>query len=116
MKYRRGDIVLGQFPHSDLRGSSRRPVLIQNDLYNPGLQNTIIAQITSNLRWQSSDATLLIDKNHPDWHQSGLLTESLVTCHNLATLHESVIDRKIGQLSDQTMSEVNECLKSALGL
>ncbi len=117
MNYRRGDIVLGRFPHSNLQRSSRRPVLIvQNDSHNQVMQNTIIAQITSNVRWQNSDATLLIDQAHPDWHQSGLLTDSLISCHNLATLHESVIDRKVGELSGQTMHEINECLKAALGI
>ncbi len=117
MIYAHGDIVLGRFPHSNLQGTSRRPMLIvQNDLYNQVMQNMIIVQITSNLRWQSSQATLLIDRNHPDWHRSGLLTESLITCHNLATLHETVIDRKIGELSAPTMKEIDQCLKASLGL
>jgi hypothetical protein len=32
------------------------------------------------------------------------------------TFHESVVQKKIGVLSDATMLVIDECLKSALGL
>jgi len=39
-----GDIVLIQFPHTDMRGVSKRPALI---LYDSGDQDVLVARITS---------------------------------------------------------------------
>ena len=50
MPYKRGDVVLVFFPDSNLRTAKRRPALvIQADNLNTGLQQTIVAMITSNM-------------------------------------------------------------------
>ena len=47
----RGDVVLAWYPFASGSGGKRRPCLvIQNDTDNARLTNTIVAQITSNLR------------------------------------------------------------------
>jgi len=51
MNVRRGDVVLVLYPFASGIGGSRRPALIvQNDRDNERLYNTIVAQITTNLR------------------------------------------------------------------
>jgi mRNA interferase MazF len=52
----------------------------------------------------------------PEGQQSGLLHDSLVSCNNLATIEQSLINRKIGELSPAMMARVNDCLKAALEL
>lgn len=50
MHVRRGDIVLVDFPYASHRASKLRPaVVVQNDVDNLRLRNTIVAQITTRL-------------------------------------------------------------------
>jgi mRNA-degrading endonuclease toxin of MazEF toxin-antitoxin module len=45
-----------------------------------------------------------------------VLHDSVVSCNNLATVHEDRIHRVIGHLPEAVMSRIDECLKAALGL
>jgi mRNA interferase MazF len=117
MNVTRGDVVLAVFPHAAGGAPKRRPVLVvQSDVYNQTIRNTIVAEITSNLRRASDPAHLLIEVTTPDGQQSGLLRDSIVSCINLATLRIDRIDRAIGRLSDDMMQQIENCLKSALAL
>ena len=117
MKFQRGEIVLEFYPIASGTGGSRRPVLIfQNDVYNQQIQNTIVAQITSNLARANDAADLLIDLKTFDGQQTGLLHDSVVSCLNLATLRDDRLDQVIGHLSDQLMTKADDCLKAALSL
>jgi mRNA interferase MazF len=63
MPYKRGDVVLVLFPDSNLRTAKRRPALvIQADSLNTGLEQTIVAMITSNMKraGHPSRVTLLL--------------------------------------------------------
>jgi mRNA interferase MazF len=49
MKTKRGDVILVLFPNSDLRTAKRRPALVlQRDDLSTGLNQTIVAMISSN--------------------------------------------------------------------
>lgn len=113
----RGDVVLAFYPFASGAGGSRRPALVvQSDVYNQQIRNTIIAQITTNLRRANDAAHLLIDVSTPDGQQAGLLHNSLVSCTNLATVTDDRIDKVIGTLSAQLMQRINVCLKASLGI
>jgi mRNA interferase MazF len=117
MNVRRGDIVLVWYPFTSGRGASRRPALIvQNDRDNRRLDNTVIAQITTNVRRAHEPTQLPIERSTPEGQQAGVLHDSVVSCNNLATVHEDRIDRVIGHLPDALMLRIDECLKIALGL
>ena len=117
MNVKRGDVVLVQYPFASGAASSLRPALIvQNDLDNDRLDNTVVAQITTNLRRATDLSHLFIDVSTPEGQQSGLLHNSLVSCINLATVNTDRIDRVIGRLSESALLHVDDCLKSALGL
>ena len=117
MKVKRGDVVLAYYPFASGVGSSRRPVLVvQSDTENQRLQNTIVAQITSNLKRANHPPHLLIEVATPEGAQSGLLHDSLISCINLATIHESRIDKVIGSIPVALLQKVNDCLKAALEL
>src|SRR4051794_13081518 len=117
MNMRRGDIVLASYPFSSGAGAKKRPVLIvQNDRDNQRLTNTIVVQITGNTRRAHEPAHLLIEVASLAGQQSGLLSDSVVSCVNLVTIHEARIDRTIGSLPSDVMSQVDECPKVALGL
>jgi mRNA interferase MazF len=117
MNVRRGDVVLAFYPFASGSGGSRRPALVvQSDLYNQRIRNTIVAQITTNLRRANDPAHLLISAASPEGQRAGLLHDSVVSCTNLATLDETRIDRVIGALDAATIQQIDACLKVALGI
>ena len=117
MSVKRGDVVMAWYPFASGQGGKRRPcVVVQNDPDNQKLANTVIAQITSNLRRLGDKSHLLIEVATPDGQHSGLLHDSLVSCNNLATIEQTLIAKVIGSLSAALMQRVNTCLKAALDL
>jgi len=117
MNVRRGDVVLALYPFSSGTGASRRPaVVVQNDRDNERIQNTIIAQITTNLRRAAEPTHLLIEAASREGRQAGLLHDSVISCNNLATVREDRIDRIIGDLPDTVVRQLDACLKAALGV
>jgi mRNA interferase MazF len=116
MRAFRGEVALAHYPFSSGVGSKKRPVLvIQNDRDNHRRINTIVIQITSNLRRAGDPTHCLIEIGTPEGQDSGLLQDSLVVCGNLATIEFDLIERVIGQLPADAMARVEECLKVALG-
>ena len=112
----RGDVVIVDFSPANPATGVRPGVVVQNDRDNARMQNTILAQVTSNIVRAREDTQLLIDHNHVDWQRSGLRLQSVVNCSNLATVRQSDIRRVIGSLSSASMQEIDQCLRSALGL
>ena len=117
MRVQRGDVVLAVFPFATGTAAKKRPVLvIQTDSYNRSLHNAVVAEVTGNTGRATDPAHLLIDLATAEGQATGLLRNSLVSCLNLATLHESRFERIIGELSPQLMAQVEKCLKAALEL
>jgi mRNA interferase MazF len=113
MNFRRGDIVLVLFPDSNLRTSKRRPALVvQANGLGLGLPQTIVAMITSNLGRADHASRVLVRVSGV--RQSGLLMDSVIMTDNLATVHDSEIDRVLGTLPDLT--EVEASLRRTLAL
>ena len=97
--YKRGDVVLVLFPHSDLRTAKLRPALVvQADTLQTGLPQVIVAMITSRRFRANHPSRVSVLHAAPEGQQSGLLTDSVVMTDNLATIAESAIDRVIGTL------------------
>ena len=117
MSFNRSDVVIALFPNADGSPPKARPVLVvQADTYNAKLRNLIVAAITSNLRHASDPASLLIGVSTPDGKASGLVQDSVLSCINLAMIEDTLVARKIGQLSLALMHQVDDCLKVALEL
>jgi len=118
MNVQRGDIVLVDFPYSDQTGHKVRPALVvQSDVWNPRLDDTIIALITSSRHRRIGAATQYsIDISTTEGQKTGLRLNSIVQCENLMTYHKSLILRVIGHLSDSEMQKINTCLKATLSI
>jgi mRNA interferase MazF len=112
----RGDVVVVNFTPTNPNATVRPALVIQNDLDNNRMANTIVVQITSNTRRAAEDTQLLIDQSHPDWSAAGLHRPSVVNCSNIATVKRQDVLRSIGSLSDATMAEIDCCIKAALGI
>ena len=117
MTPRRGDVVLAWYPFASGAGGKRRPCLVVSaDRDNGRLVNVVLAQITTNLRAAAEPTHLLVEVATPEGAASGLLHDSLVSCNNLATVEQSLVDRVIGFLSPTAMGWVDDCLLAALDL
>ncbi len=93
----RGDVVIVDFPFTDVRVSKVRPALVvQNHRDNTRRRKTVIALITGNLRMDGDPSHLLIDPSTPDGAPSGLHGPSLVLCNNLFTIEQTGILSTIG--------------------
>ena len=111
---RRGDVVLVLYPNSDLRTAKRRPALvIQADDLDTGLDQVIVAMISSRLFRANHGSRVLITVDSAGGSSSGLLSDSVVMTDNLATVILPAIDRTIGTLP---MSAVDRALRLTLGL
>jgi mRNA interferase MazF len=116
MKVSRGDVVLVDFPYSDRTGSKVRPALVvQSDIWNQALDDTILALITSSGRRRVNSPTqLVIQASSPEGRAAGLRIDSLIQCENLLTYDQSLILRHMGSLPDSIMQQVNGCLNEVL--
>jgi mRNA interferase MazF len=112
--FKRADVVLVIFPDSNLQTAKLRPALIvQSDNLQTGLPQVIVAMITSNLKRGGHLSRVLVQRNSSIGQQSGLLTDSIVMTDNLATIVETVIQRRIGMLP---MLDVDAALRHTLDL
>ena len=118
MKVQRGDIVLVDFPYSNHTGSKIRPALVvQSDVWNQRLDDTILALITSSPQRRTGASTqYFIDISTFEGRQARLRFDSIVQCENLVTHDQRLILRIIGKLPDSAMQQVDACLKAAFGI
>jgi mRNA interferase MazF len=115
MKTRRGDIVLVLFPNSDLRTAKRRPALVlQRDNLGGGLEQTIVAMISSNLARRGHPSRVFMSATSREGKAAGVRLDSVVMTDNLATVLEREIDSALGRLLDITA--VDAALKHTLGI
>jgi mRNA interferase MazF len=117
MNVKRGDIVL-DFPYSDQTGSKVRPALVvQSDVWNQRLDDTVLALITSSRqRRTGANTQVFVDITTVEGRQSRLRIDSIIQCENLITYDRGLLLRILGNLPATTMSLVDDCLKAALGL
>ena len=112
--YKRGDVVLVLFPHSNLRTAKPRPALIiQADELQTRLPQLIVAMITGRLFRSNHQSRITVLLSSPEGRQSGLLSDSVVMTDNIATIALSEIYRVIGRLP---MARVDEAIRYTLGL
>ncbi len=115
MKTRRGDVVLVLVPNSDLRTAERRPALVvQRDNLASGLEQTIVAMVSSNLARRGHPSRVFIAESSPKGKAAGLRLDSVVMTDNLATIMETEIDSILGHLADIT--KVDTSLRHTLGI
>jgi mRNA interferase MazF len=112
--YKRGDVVLVIFPHSDRIHYKKRPALVvQDETVDTRLGQRIVVAITTNLA-RIGPTRLSIKKDSPEGRSMGLLDDSVVMADNIQTVQPFMIDRAIG--SCPSMARVGTALRCALGL
>jgi len=113
MAWRRGDVVLVDFPFVDRFGSKHRPALIvSGGNYHSERHRDVIVAVTSTQvhKYRGSTDYLL-----NDWQTAGLSQPSVVRS-TLLTILSARISRRIGHLSDADLGQVELRLKTSLEL
>ena len=87
--YHPGDVVLITFPFTHFKKTKKRPALV---LLNVGDNDVLVARITSKITHANFDVVM------SEWKEIGLVLPSIVRIHKLATIEESVIEKKIATL------------------
>ena len=111
---RRGEIWWANLP--DPQGSAavyRRPVVIlQADSFTASrIATVIVAAITSNLRVGAAPGNVTLPAT-----ESGLPRDSVINVSQLVTLDKGVLDELVGQVSRQTLEEVDQGIRLVLDL
>lgn len=88
-------------------------MVVQADRLNTGLNQRIVAMITSNLT-RTGQTRVLVHKNSDLGRRMGLLTDSVVVTDNLATVLEREMDKVIGRCTE--MEPVDTALRTTLAL
>jgi mRNA interferase MazF len=101
--------VLIDFPYDNLSGSKIRPAYCLTDPVGEHRQ-IVFALITSRIPTLLLTTDLILDLAHPDFAKSGLRKPSTLRFNHLITLRRSMIQRRLGELSLETHSQLVEKL------
>lgn len=114
MTINKGDIVLVQFPFTDLSQTKLRPalVLLENAILNEVSLCFISSQNVDNL---SSDEFAL-DTSDPEFPNTGLRISSKVRVTRIVTLQRQLIIRRLGKLGANQMQTLNTVMIQAFQL
>ena len=106
--YSRGEVVLVRYPFSDLSGSKIRPAVIVNAPHTS--KDVFILPLTSKTK-----SLLMGEFVLKDWSQAGLNVETAAK-RGIYTVHQNLIVRKVGKLSDSDAKDLDDALRLWLGL
>jgi len=98
----KGKIILIPFPFTDLSSIKLRPALVLHE----GEKDVVVAFISS--RTENPKPTdVIIDKNHPEFKQTGLKLSSVLKIDKIATLSKELIIGEIGEVGTKLKKEIN---------
>lgn len=100
----RGDIQLYRFPAPD---KSRPVVVLTRDSVVSYLATVTVAPITSAIRGVPSE--VLLDES------DGMKAPCVVNLHNLVTVSQQRLGRRVAQLSSRRMGEICAAVRFSLG-
>jgi mRNA interferase MazF len=106
--YSKGDVVLVNYPFSDLSRSKVRPVIVVSTPHVS--QDLFVMPLTSKTSRLLTDEFVL-----GEWKDSGL-NVALAVKRGLFTIHESLIVKSIGTLSKSDAGRVDDALRGWFGI
>ncbi|HXF39085.1 MAG TPA: type II toxin-antitoxin system PemK/MazF family toxin [Blastocatellia bacterium] len=113
MTVKRSEVWLADL--NPTRGSEQagtRPVLIfQNDLINKFTTTVLTIPFTTNLRRASLPSCVKVSKG-----EGGLDSDSVALCHQLRVLDKTRLQRKLGELSEETMASIESRVVFTMGI
>ena len=111
--FSQGDVVLVPFPFTDLSAIKQRPALVLSpDRSNKVRPDLVVAAITSQIPPTLGDDEMLLSGN--ELKESGLPKPSIIKLSKIFTIHQGLIRKKIGYVSDSTRGEILEKLMQSM--
>ncbi len=108
-----GDIVLIQYPQTDLKAGKLRPALLI--AVAPGRHtDLLLALITSRAYQAVPKFDEMIEPSDSDYKTTGLKVRSVVRLARLATVEPSVINARLGNISSKRLREIKKRLSDWL--
>lgn len=112
--YSQGDVVLVQFPFTDLSTIKQRPaVVISANWYNQLRNDCVLLAITSIIPSDLDQDHFLLSPS--DVTSGGLLKPSVVKLGKIVTIEQQLIKRSLGRLSPATLDAILDGVKNVLG-
>ncbi len=104
-----GDIVLVPFPFTDQSGAKKRPaVIVSSTAYNQVRRDLVIMAVTSQVKPSGTFGEVIIE----DWQVAGLLKPSAIK-PVFATIEQTLILKRLGQLSTRDQSALRNAIPDA---
>ena len=111
------EIVILEFPFSDLTNTKSRPVLIlSNDHYNRISNSIVVAQITSNLDSGFSDYNIEFSEEDVILYPGAFIHKSLIKPYAVFTAHKKLVKKIVGRLKEEKVEEVKDALRRVFSL
>jgi mRNA interferase MazF len=106
-RFVKGDVIVVNFPFSDLSDTKKRPALVLADLIGDDI---ILCQITS----KSADDIYSITLQQSDFSSGSLYKQSNIRPNRLFTADKKIIIKKIGQIKKEKYFVVTESIKELI--
>ena len=108
----RGDVVIVDWPYSDLSGSKLRPaVVVQADFLNGLVDDTVYVKVQSQRYAIPGTEVELAPAAET---LSGLKHLCYASCKDILTREQALVHHSLGVLSDAAMRQIEACLKTVL--
>ncbi|MEK6285936.1 MAG: type II toxin-antitoxin system PemK/MazF family toxin [Acidobacteriota bacterium] len=113
MTFKRSEVWLADLnPTRASEQAGTRPVLIfQNDLINKFTTTVLTIPFTTNLRRASLPSCVKVAKG-----EGGLTSDSVALCHQLRVLDKTRLQKKLGDLSEETMASIESRVVFTMGI
>ena len=114
MKLKKGDIVLAEFPFTDLSQKKLRPALVL--WASSTIDEITIGFISSQNVTSISLDEFALNVSAPEFTSTGLKVSSQVRVTRIVSLEQRLILRRLGELGSQRMQELNATIIQAFQL
>lgn len=109
-----GEVVLIQFPFTDLTSTRVRPgVIVSSPQFNTG-EDVIVMMVTSAA--SRSTADVRIRSSDPEFPATGLKVDSTFRAGKIYTLSKHLIKRRLGVVGPSLRTRLKKAILSVLGI
>jgi mRNA interferase MazF len=105
-----GNIILVNFPFTNLQSSKVRPALV----LSTRAEDIIILGIFSRVPENLQNSWIEINELHPDFERTGLKKTSIIKTEKITVIHQSLMKKKLGSLPLELMAQVKQTLRKTL--
>lgn len=113
---KKGDIVLIEYPFTDLSSTKLRPaVVVSSDKFTNQGEDAIFVCISSQPK-NAQTFDLLFNSSDPEFFESGLKKTSLIRIGKIICLSKNLASRLLGKAGPNTMARIRGKLINILDL